>query len=157
MWANDQNMGRTSLSRRNVDMKSYADTVVDIGQRLGVPVVNLWRAFMAMTPWREETWKSGEAMIGSLELPQDDALVELSHDGRFPIHQYVLQGFANLALFRSALQPCRLQDTPQGVHENHPRKGPGVSPGEDESNPSTLERHRRVGSVGDCKQRWALM
>ena len=64
--------------------KSYADAACEVGEKLGVPVVNLWKAFMSKTGFDVDTWKVGDAIPGSLSLPQNDVLVELMYDGGSP-------------------------------------------------------------------------
>lgn len=71
------------MSRRAVNTKSYADAVVEVGAKLGVPVVNLWQAFMAKTGFKQDAWKEGEPIVGAMEVLQDDALVKLMYDGKY--------------------------------------------------------------------------
>jgi lysophospholipase L1-like esterase len=59
----------------------YADAVVELGAKLNLPVVNLWKAFMAKTDFKVDAWKVGDHLPGSLEAAQSDALVELMYDG----------------------------------------------------------------------------
>jgi len=82
VWANDQTQGRAAVSRKNVDLKKYSEAAAGLGEKLGVPVVNLWKAFMANTGWSEGKWKESEPILGALELPQNEELVRLLHDGR---------------------------------------------------------------------------
>jgi lysophospholipase L1-like esterase len=81
VWANDAAQGRTVISRKNAVLKEYSEAVVALGGRLGVPVVDLWKAFMAKTGWTEENWKQGEPLVGSLDVEQNQELVRLMHDG----------------------------------------------------------------------------
>ncbi|KAK7189707.1 hypothetical protein DPSP01_005764 [Paraphaeosphaeria sporulosa] len=81
VWANDQTQGRAAVSRKNVDLKKYSEAAAGLGEKLGVPVVNLWKAFMANTGWSEGKWKESEPILGALELPQNEELVRLLHDG----------------------------------------------------------------------------
>ncbi|KAJ4356397.1 uncharacterized protein N0V89_004430 [Didymosphaeria variabile] len=81
VWANDKSLGRADVSRRNIDLKKYSEAAAALGEKLGIPVVNLWKAFMAKTGWKEEEWKENEPILGSLELPQNEELVRLMHDG----------------------------------------------------------------------------
>ncbi|PSN74005.1 SGNH hydrolase [Corynespora cassiicola Philippines] len=80
-WPSDQEKGLSTLSRVAASTKSYADAACEVGEKLGVPVVNLWKAFMSKTGFDVDTWKVGDAIPGSLSLPQNDVLVELMYDG----------------------------------------------------------------------------
>ena len=61
--------------------KEYAEAACDVGAKLGVPVVNLWKAFMAKAEFKTDAWKLGDPVPGALGIPQNDALVELMYDG----------------------------------------------------------------------------
>jgi hypothetical protein len=61
--------------------KAYADAVVELGAELNLPVVNLWSAFMAKTGFEADAWKLGDLLPGSLDVAQNDALMELMYDG----------------------------------------------------------------------------
>ena len=80
-WPRDQSNGYTSVSRLAATTKIYADAVVELGAELGIPVVNLWKAFMSRTDFNFDAWKLGDDVPGSLGLAQNDALVELMYDG----------------------------------------------------------------------------
>jgi hypothetical protein len=80
-WPRDQSNGYTSVSRLASTTKVYADAVVELGAELNLPVVNLWKAFMAKTDFRADAWKLGDQLPGSLDVAQNDALVELMYDG----------------------------------------------------------------------------
>lgn len=80
-WPRDQSSGYTSVTRLAATTKEYADAVCEVGARLQLPVVNLWKAFMARTDFRSEAWKLGDAVPGALGIPQNDALLELMYDG----------------------------------------------------------------------------
>ncbi|KAF2008678.1 SGNH hydrolase [Aaosphaeria arxii CBS 175.79] len=80
-WVTDQSKGAKSLSRVAAATKSYADAAVEVGAKLGVPVLNIWKAFMTKAKWTEETWKVGDILPGSRDIPQNDVLAELLHDG----------------------------------------------------------------------------
>ena len=68
------------LARVAATTKTYAEATCELGEKLGVPVVNLWKAFMAKTGWTD-TWKPNEPLPGSLSVAQHDVLVELLSDG----------------------------------------------------------------------------
>ncbi|PVI05609.1 SGNH hydrolase [Periconia macrospinosa] len=80
-WNSDQSKGLNSLSRKAPITKSYADAAVQVAENLGVPVIDLWKAFMAKAGLDLSTWKDGDAIPGSMETEPNDALVELMYDG----------------------------------------------------------------------------
>ncbi|KAF1972355.1 SGNH hydrolase [Bimuria novae-zelandiae CBS 107.79] len=81
VWDDDKTKGRHAVSRKNAVLKQYSEAAVELGDKLGVPVVNLWKAFMAKTGWKAEEWKESEPIVGSLEMPQNEELVRLLSDG----------------------------------------------------------------------------
>lgn len=83
-WPRDQSNGYASVSRLAGTTKDYADAACTVGAKLGVPVVNLWKAFMEKINFKLDAWKLGDALPGSLGIPQNDALVELMYDGMLP-------------------------------------------------------------------------
>lgn len=56
--------------------KLYADACCEIGEELGVPVIDLWSVFMA-----EAGWRKGEPLPGSIKTERNKVLGELLHDG----------------------------------------------------------------------------
>lgn len=80
-WPRDQSNGYTTVSRLAESTKVYADTVVQLGAELGLPVVNLWKAFMSQTDFNVDAWKPGDHVVGSLALAQSDTLAGLMYDG----------------------------------------------------------------------------
>ncbi|KAF1830142.1 SGNH hydrolase [Decorospora gaudefroyi] len=80
-WPRDQSSGYSRVSRLASTTKEYADAVVELGTRLNLPVVDLWKAFMVKTGFKADAWKRGQPLPGSLEIAQSDALVELMYDG----------------------------------------------------------------------------
>lgn len=81
IWANDAAQGRKAVSRKNAVVKQYAEAVVALGGKLGLPVIDLWATFMAKTGWKQEDWREGQPIVGSLEVEQNPKLVELLYDG----------------------------------------------------------------------------
>ena len=69
------------MSRLASTTKAYADAVCEVGVKLNVPVVNLWKAFMDKADFKIDAWKLGDPIPGSLGVPQNDALLELMYDG----------------------------------------------------------------------------
>ncbi|KAF2180806.1 SGNH hydrolase [Zopfia rhizophila CBS 207.26] len=80
-WITDKAKGFEKVSRAAASTKSYADAACQVGKKLGVPVVNLWAAFMSRTDFKLDEWKAGGHLPGSLGAAQNDALVELMYDG----------------------------------------------------------------------------
>jgi lysophospholipase L1-like esterase len=78
----DQASGYSSVTRNAAKTKEYADAVVELGAKLDLPVVNLWRAFMEKVDPQMVSWKDGDALPGSLDIRQNDKLAELLYDGR---------------------------------------------------------------------------
>lgn len=125
-WPRDQSNGYASVTRLAGATKTYADAVVQLGAELGLPVVNLWKAFMARTDFKADIWKLGDDLPGSLDVSQNDALVELMYDGK---------GFAKpscflamlTARFRASLEPSRIRDLLPGVDQGHRRAVAGSS------------------------------
>lgn len=109
-WPRDQSNGYTSISRLSAKTKEYADAVVQLGADLGIPVVNLWKAFMDKTKFDLATWKTGDALPGAAGIPQNDVLVELMYDGMLSTATWMrLQCLGDLLIpNRPSLQPCRL-------------------------------------------------
>lgn len=81
-WLSDKSKGLEKVSRLAATTKSYADSAAEVGEKLGVPVVNLWKAFMAKAGFRADEWKTGEPLHGSLDIPQSEALKEFMYDGK---------------------------------------------------------------------------
>jgi len=69
------------VSRLASTTKAYADAVCEVGAKLDIPVVNLWKAFMERANFKMDAWKLGDPLPGSLDVTQNDALVELMYDG----------------------------------------------------------------------------
>lgn len=89
-WPRDQASGYDSVTRIAATTKVYADAVVELGVKLNLPVVNLWKAFMAKTDFQIDAWKVGDLLPGSLQIAQNDALVELMYDGRCTSSRHLL-------------------------------------------------------------------
>lgn len=87
-WPRDQSNGHTSVSRVASTTKEYADAVVEVGAKLNLPVANLWQAFMEKANFKLDAWKLGEPLLGSLDVAQNDTLVELMYDGKKAHSQY---------------------------------------------------------------------
>jgi lysophospholipase L1-like esterase len=68
------------LARVAATTKTYAEAACELGKKLNVPVVNLWKVFMARTGWTD-AWGTEEPLPGSMSVAQHDALVELLSDG----------------------------------------------------------------------------
>jgi hypothetical protein len=80
-WPRDQSSGYPSVTRVASSTKDYADGVCEVGAKLNIPVVNLWKAFMEKASFQTDAWKLGDPLPGSLDVPQNDVLAELMYDG----------------------------------------------------------------------------
>ncbi|KAH8812661.1 GDSL Lipase/Acylhydrolase family protein-like protein [Xylogone sp. PMI_703] len=74
----DQLGGYTGVVRQAKDAAEYAEVVKQVGRETGVPVVDVWSAFMERSGWKAG---SEEALPGSAVLGKDKVLAELLHDG----------------------------------------------------------------------------
>jgi lysophospholipase L1-like esterase len=81
-WVNDQERGYSQLSRVAATTRRYADGASEVGEKLGVPVVNLWKAFMTKAQFDADVWKTGDPLPGARDAPQNDHLVKLMYDGK---------------------------------------------------------------------------
>ncbi len=69
--------GTTERVKRTAERtKTYADAARDVGQELGVQVLDIWSAFMA-----EVGWKPGQQLAGSMQPGKVPVFHELLHDG----------------------------------------------------------------------------
>jgi hypothetical protein len=57
--------------------RAYAMKVKQVGEDMGVPVVDLWTRFMELAGWKE----GDEQLPGSIDLPPNEKFSELMHDG----------------------------------------------------------------------------
>jgi lysophospholipase L1-like esterase len=130
MWVYEQSQGLTSLARTAATTKSYADAAVQVGKKLGVPVVDLWKAFMAKARFDHEAWKTGDPIPGSLDMPPNDELVKLMHDGVFrrsTLHQSQCSQIAGLH-FNPAGYDILFEEVVKVIAENWPDQLPGSLP-----------------------------
>jgi lysophospholipase L1-like esterase len=70
LWITDQGWGRKSVSRRAGVVKSYADTVCEIGKEIGIPVLNLLADFMSKVAFDAS---ANGPIPGSLRSPPDES------------------------------------------------------------------------------------
>lgn len=126
VWANDKGQGRAAVSRKNVDLKRYSEAAAGLGEKLGIPVVNLWQVFMAKTGWNKEEWKESEPILGALELPQNDELVKLLSDGEQRIlHVPRASRLTSVGLhFNPAGYQLLLQELLAAIRESIPELAP---------------------------------
>jgi hypothetical protein len=89
-WPRDQSSGFAAVTRTAATTKEYADAACEVGAKLNVPVLNLWKAFMAKTAFQVDGSKPGDHLPGSLAIPQNDALVELMYDGMHSLRYNVV-------------------------------------------------------------------
>lgn len=88
-WPRDQNSGYPSVTRVAATTKEYADAVVEVGAKLDIPVINLWKAFMEKADFKIDSWKVGDLLPGSLEATPNDALAELMYDGMSVTQEHI--------------------------------------------------------------------
>lgn len=74
--AADLQKGYEELRRTSQHTKLYVDACRDIGRCLGIPVVDIWSAFLKKAGWTKE-----EALIGSLQEPRSEIFDNLFSDG----------------------------------------------------------------------------
>ncbi|KAJ9218333.1 hypothetical protein DTO166G4_199 [Paecilomyces variotii] len=72
----DARKGFSSPSRTAGNTKLYADACREVGSSLGIPVVDIWTAFMKAAGWQE-----GQPLVGSRDLPNNEILASLLSDG----------------------------------------------------------------------------
>lgn len=72
----DESKGEPHPSRTAIHTKQYAEAVREVGASLGVPVVDIWSAFISTTGWKE-----GEPLPGSRDSPKLDKFQRLFTDG----------------------------------------------------------------------------
>jgi hypothetical protein len=98
--------GSPPPTRKAVDAQHYAELVKEVGKEAGLPVLDIWSAFM-----EKAGWKAGDPLPipGSLELGKSKELEELLYDGEFPDFERGGSGVHHL-LTRSKVYISALQD-----------------------------------------------
>ncbi|ATY64775.1 GDSL Lipase Acylhydrolase family [Cordyceps militaris] len=71
-----KSQGYLKLNRSNVVTKQYADAAREVAKEMKVGCVDLWTAFMS-----KAGWKPGDPLYGSQDLPENDVIRALIHDG----------------------------------------------------------------------------
>ncbi|KAF1344542.1 isoamyl acetate-hydrolyzing esterase [Delphinella strobiligena] len=72
----DRTVGINVIRRTAENTARYAEAVREVGKTLGLPVLDLWTAFM-----KEAGWQQGDPLPGSSDVPQNEVLTRLMHDG----------------------------------------------------------------------------
>ncbi|KAL1988479.1 hypothetical protein VTN96DRAFT_9534 [Rasamsonia emersonii] len=72
----DAEKGFESPSRTASNTKQYADACREVAHSLGIPVADIWTAFMKAAGWQD-----GQPLAGSKEIPKNDILESLLTDG----------------------------------------------------------------------------
>ncbi|ORY68414.1 GDSL Lipase/Acylhydrolase family protein [Pseudomassariella vexata] len=72
----DLNAGHAGLTRSAYSAKYYAAACTEVGNELGLPVVNAWHAMMKLAGWR-----TGESLAGSTSCAVNWVLGRLISDG----------------------------------------------------------------------------
>lgn len=76
-----KSQGYTKLNRSNEVTKQYADVSREVASEakekdVDVACLDLWTALM-----NEAGWKEGDPLVGAMDLPENDTLRGLIHDG----------------------------------------------------------------------------
>lgn len=91
---NDFAKGLRTLSRTATNTRIYADACREVGNSLGIPVVDIWSAFMKQAGWTE-----GQPLAGSKSAPANEKLAALLSDGStLCLHQQIISD-TNLVLY----------------------------------------------------------
>lgn len=122
--ATDKAKGIDVMRRTAKNTARYAEAVRAVGKQLGLPVLDMWSAFM-----KEAGWKEGEVLPGSSEIPQNPVFVRLMHDGELYCRYEFVAKVLNCDL-RASPKPRGLQDHVQRVDAAHRERDPGAYPGE---------------------------
>ncbi|KAF2126188.1 SGNH hydrolase [Dothidotthia symphoricarpi CBS 119687] len=80
-WPRDKASGYALPSRVAATTKEYANAACEVGSKLKIPVLDLWKAFMEEAKFDFNNWKAGDPVLGSLDIAQNDRLLELMYDG----------------------------------------------------------------------------
>ena len=106
--------------------KRYADTCREVGQEIGVPVVDLWQAFMRAAGWRE-----GQPLVGSLKGERSEVLESLLIDGELSRCPHTLLDYLSVFLglhFRPEGYRLMYLTVTKFVQENLPEHAPDEIP-----------------------------
>ena len=71
-----KSQGYPKLNRSNAVTKQYADASREVARDMKVACVDLWTAFMSRAGWQP-----GDPLYGSQDLPENDTIRGLIHDG----------------------------------------------------------------------------
>ncbi|ODH49861.1 hypothetical protein GX48_03950 [Paracoccidioides brasiliensis] len=99
--------------RKAETTKQYAEACRDVGRELGVPVADIWGAFM-----KEAGWEEGEPLAGSKRAPANVRLGELLSDG---LH-FSPEGYR--VMYREVMRVIRAR-YPELAPERVPMRFPG--------------------------------
>lgn len=127
--------------------KLYAEAAKEVGASLGVPVVDLWTAFMTSAGWNE-----GQPLIGSREVPNLDQFSGLFTDGKHVLFSAV-SGI--LTLYRSAFNPGWLSHCVQRNHGDDPTELAGSRPGSTPICVSWMGRCTEIRLSCRCQIGWS--
>lgn len=72
----DRARGHGRLRHTANNTKIYATACKEVGEELGVPVVDIWTACLISAGW-----ESGDALVGSMEVPENEIFTALFSDG----------------------------------------------------------------------------
>lgn len=77
LQAFDESKGTPHPSRTAAHTKLYAEAAREVSASLGMPIADIWTAFMDAVGWKE-----GEPLPGSREAPNNEKLSSLLTDGK---------------------------------------------------------------------------
>lgn len=104
----DAEKGFESPSRTASNTKQYADACREVAHSLGIPVADIWTAFMKAAGWQD-----GQPLAGSKEIPKNDILESLLTDGAFSgfasmrVRLHSLMGKSQLQAYMSLVKATR--------------------------------------------------
>ena len=73
------------FSRTAENTRKYAEACSEVGVKLGVPVLNLWRAIMKRVGWSE-----GDPLAGSIAIAENMQLRAMLRDGKLSVLLVIL-------------------------------------------------------------------
>lgn len=73
----DRAAGQPELTRFAASARAYAEACRQVGEEVGVPVLDLWSCLM-----KQAGWSGSNVLAGSRDAPKNDVLNRLLSDGR---------------------------------------------------------------------------
>ena len=107
----DQARGFTPVRRLAENTGAYAEACRDVGAQLGIPVVDIWTAFLRQAGWRSKQ----QFLPGSREIPPNKVFQSFFTDGKCSRPKRNL-GVRRLTSTRAAFNPIWLQNRLRRSH-----------------------------------------